>query len=383
MRIAFLGSRGIPANYGGLETFVEEISTRLVEKGHVIYVVCQSDRFYEDEYHNIKRVHVPRIFKTELTIPVIHSLIATIYFLLHHFNDIDIFFYVNAGGSIPAIIARTFGKKIIINTDGIEWKRMKKRKQFVPFFQKISFSFAEKILYFLESLSCMISHITIADSQAIKSYLKEKHNAKHVHYIPYGARILLNDTTIEHENKILKKYNLKPDEYYLTVARIVAENNIDMEIEGFKNSNSKRKLVIIGNFSQNDPYSQFLKQIKENDNNILFFDPIYDKEVIGVLRKNCYAYIHAYEVGGTNPSLLEQMLYNSPILTFNINFNKEVLKESGIYFDSFDNLSTKILELESNEYHNNENKELFRSNLNSYYNWKSVTDNYEKLLDVN
>ncbi|WP_370519914.1 glycosyltransferase, partial [Thermococcus sp. GR7] len=100
---------------------------------------------------------------------------------------------------------------------------------------------------------------------------------------------------------MLNKFGLKPEDYYLTVARIVAENNIHLEIEGFKKANSTKKLVIVGNFNKKDPYTKYLFELKGNAENVILLNPIYDKEVLGVLRKNCFAYIHAYEVGGTNP----------------------------------------------------------------------------------
>jgi glycosyltransferase involved in cell wall biosynthesis len=381
MNIAFLGTRGIPAKYGGLETFVEEISKRLSKKGYTIYVLCRSDRFFEDTYENVHRMHVPKFSKTHLTIPVIGDVLSTFYLLIKHFNEIDIYFYTNIGGAVPAVLLRILGKKVIINSDGVEWKRMRRRICYVPWYLKPIYNVAGNFLYFLEALSCIISTVTIADSIAIKKYLEEKHHAKHVFHVAYGARELWSKKSDTEEKDILKKYNITTNDYYLTVSRIVAENHIDMEIEGFKKTKSKKKLVLVGNFESKDQYTQYLKKIKGNDDNILLLDPIYDQEVLGILRKHCYAYIHSYEVGGTNPSLLEQMMFEKPILSYDVPFNKEVLKEGGIYFTDSSSLSKKINQLESTKIEKNEKANVFKKRINERYNWEKITDEYLELFN--
>jgi len=159
-----------------------------------------------------------------------------------------------------------------------------------------------------------LSNVVIADSREIKAYLEKSYNAKDVVYIPYGTRELLNsDIQAEREQEVLESFDLSSGEYYLTVGRVVAENNIHKEIEGFKMAKSSKKIAIVGNFNEKDKYTGYLIKLRNNNPRIMFLNPIFDKEVLGILRKNCYAYIHAYEVGGTNPSLLEQMLFGRPI----------------------------------------------------------------------
>ncbi|NJD98905.1 glycosyltransferase family 1 protein [Thermococcus sp. LS1] len=381
MRIAFIGSRGIPAKYGGNETFVEEISKRLMEKGFQIYVTSESNRFFEDGYNGIIRVHVPSIQGKSVTIPSVNDVIATTYLLLRHSKDIDVVYYVAPDGALSAIIAKLFKKKVVINPDGIEWKRLIKRSHYIPFYMIPLYLTTMVYMYLMEYLSCKLPEITIADSGGIKDHLERTHKVENVVYIAYGARELLPPKfSKKEEMEILDKFGLKPREYYLTVARIVAENNIHLEIEGFKKANSTKKLVIVGNFNKKDPYTKYLFKLKEDDENIILLNPIYDKEVLGVLRKNCFAYIHAYEVGGTNPSLLEQMLFKRPILAYDVPFNKEVLQEGGIYFKDAEDLANKMEMLERGGFDLRLIKKTQIRRIKRQYNWEKVAKEYERLF---
>ncbi|WP_457754637.1 DUF1972 domain-containing protein [Thermococcus sp.] len=381
MNIAFIGSRGIPAKYGGNETFVEEISKRLIKKGFQIYVTSESNRFFEDEYNGIIRVHVPSIQGKSVTMPSVNDVVATTYLLLKHSKDIDIVYYVAPDGALSAIIAKLFKKKVIINPDGIEWKRLIKRSHFIPFYMISLYIITMVYMYLMEYLSCKLPEITIADSIGIKDYLKKTHKVENVVYIAYGARELLPPRFSKKEEiEILNKFGLKPREYYLTVARIIAENNIHLEIEGFKKANSTKKLVIVGNFNKKDAYTKYLFKLRENNENIILLNPIYDKEVLGVLRKNCFAYIHAYEVGGTNPSLLEQMLFKRPILAYDVPFNKEVLEEGGIYFKDAKDLANKMEMLEGGEFDLRLIKKIQIKRIKRQYNWEKVTREYERVF---
>ena len=383
MRIAFIGARGIPARYGGNETFVEEISKKLIERGFQVYVTTESNKFFEDVYNGIIRIHVPSIEGKSVTIPSVNDLVATIYILLKHSNDTDVVYYVAPDGALSAIIAKLFKKKIVINPDGIEWKRLIKRSHYAPFYMLPLYYIIMIYMYLMEYLSCKLPEITVADSIGIKEHLERTHKARNVVYIPYGARELLpSKISKKEEMKILDRFGLESNEYYLTVARIVAENNIHLEIEGFKKANSTKKLVIVGNFNRKDLYTKYLLKLKRDDENITLMNPIYEKEVLGVLRKNCFAYIHAYEVGGTNPSLLEQMIFKRPILAYDVPFNREVLQEGGIYFKDAEDLARKMMMLERGEFDLKLIKKTQIKRIKRQYNWEKVAEQYERLFKV-
>lgn len=379
LKIALVGSRGIPARYGGNESATEELARKLTGMGFQVYVTCESSRFFKDEYDGITRIGTPSIQGKTLTIPTVNDLASTFHLLLRcpGINLICYGFDVGLGALAPKL----FGKKIIMNTDGIEWRRLIIRRKFLPAGWKLISILGSWYLKWLEWSAVKLSHVVIADSRAIKYYLEETYQAKNVVFIPYGARELLNSNiSPEKENDVLSRFGLSCGEYYLTVARIVAENNIDKEIKGFQKSRPGNKLAIVGNFNEKDGYSKYLFSLRNNNASIVFLDPIYDKETLGILRKNCFAYIHAYELGGTNPSLLEQMLFRKPILAYDVPFNREVLQDGGIYFKLEDELAERIRRLEAGEFDVQKMGEWQERRLKEEYNWEAVSEQYAKLF---
>jgi len=342
IKIALIGTRGIPPKYGGAETFVYELSKRL-KNYFDVYVTCETDHFGIDESEGIKRVHIWAKHTPILTIPVIYDIIETLYLL--KIRDLKIFYYVPVDGAIAGIIAKLAGRKILVNTDGLEWKRLFIRMKFAPWYMKPLY-FLTGIMFFIsEFLACKIPDITVADSIAIKKYLEYKWRPRRVEYVAYGVRNLpAVDEQIKQE--ILKQHNLEPYDYYLTIGRIVAENGIHVEIEAVKRSRTSKKLVIVGPIDPRDPYVRYLFKLRGRDKRIVFTGGIYDPRTLYVLRKNCFAYIHPYEVGGTNPSLLEQLQFNKPIIAYDMPFHREVLRDRGIYFRSREELKEIIEELE-------------------------------------
>jgi glycosyltransferase involved in cell wall biosynthesis len=380
LKIAFVGSRGIPAKYGGAETFAEEISQKLIKLGFEVYVTCNSHRFHKDVYNGVIRIHTPSIQGKTLTVPTINEILSAFHLLLRC-PTINLVYYATSYAVLAAVIPRLLGKKVIINTDGIEWKRLAIRRQYFSPGWKFISVLASWYLKLMERLAVKLSNAVIADSREIKAYLEESYNAKNVVYIPYGARELHNsDIRAEREQEVLKSFALSSGEYYLTVGRIVAENNIHKEIEGFKGAKSDKKFAIVGNFNNKDKYTGYLIKLRDNNPRIMFLNPIYDKEVLGILRKNCYAYIHAYEVGGTSPSLVEQMLFRKPILEYDVPFNREVLQDGGVYFRLEDELAECIKKLEAGEFDVQKMGEWQSKRIKEEYNWDSVAEKYKSLF---
>ena len=378
-KIAFGGSRGRPASYGGFESHIEEVSQRLINMGFRIYVTCESNRFHQDTYSGIIRVHSPAIQGRIITVPTLNDFLA-VFHLLIRFPDIDLI--QCPFDAIPAVaILRLFGKKTVACTGGIEWKRpIIRREYFSPGWKLISIP-GSWYLKFAEWLAVKLSHVVIADSRAIKDYLEKTYQAKNVVFISYGARELLNsDIAPEKEDEVLARFGLSRGEYYLNVARIVAENNIDKEIIGFQKSGSAKKLVIVGNFNEKDGYTKYLFKLRNNNASMVFLDPVYDKETLGILRKNCFAYIHAHELGGTSPSLLEQMLFRKPILEYDVPFNREVLQDGGIYFKLEDELAGCIRKLEAGEFDVQKMSKWQNKRINEEYNWDNVAGQYGALF---
>jgi glycosyltransferase involved in cell wall biosynthesis len=375
-KIALIGARGIPTSYGGCETFAEELSQRLTLMGFEIYVTCNSRKYYTDKYNNVIRIHTPSIEGKTLTVPTINEVFHTFH-LLTKYPKVNVIYYMLSYGALVAIVPKLLGKKIIICTDGIEWKRPLIRQPYFSPGWKLVALLTSWHLRLMEWMSVKVANIVIADSRAIKAYLEDKYKATNVVYISYGARELLNsDVTSREEDEILHSCGFSAGEYYLTVARIVAENNIHLGIEGFKRSKSKKKLVIVGNFNQNDGYTQHLIELKERNPNIVFLDSIYDKVKLGVLRKNCFGYIHAYQSGGTNPSLLEQMVFKKPIMAFDIDFHRDVLQGGGIFFRDDAGLASAIDMLEEGNIDLKEMGGWQTRRIEEEYNWDYVATKY-------
>jgi len=380
-KVALIGARGIPAAYGGGEAFVEELSHKLTQMGFEVYVTCNSYRFHRDEYNGVIRIHAPSIHGKTLTVPTVNELFHTFHLLIRC-PKVRIMYYIVPYGALVAVIPKLLGKKIIICTDGIEWKRPLIRQPYFSLGWKLVAVLTSWHLRLVEWLAVKVSHVVIADSRAIKDYLEESYKAKNVVYSSYGARQLLNsDIPAKEERQVLQGFGLSTGGYYLNVARIVAENNIHMEIEGFKRSRSEKKLVIIGNFNEKDRYTQYLFKLSNSNKRIVLLSAIYDKKVLGILRKNCYAYIHAYEAGGTNPSLLEQMLFGRPIIANDVPYHREILQGGGIYFQDEDGLAGAIEMLERGEIDLKTMAEWQIRRIAEEYNWDNVAKNYALLFN--
>jgi len=376
LKIAFVGSRGIPAKYGGAETFVEEISQRLVKLGFNVFVTCQTRQFGEDIYKGVIRVHIPSFQGKTFTIPLMNDILATLYLLRKH-PDIDIIYYVTPHSSPAAMLPKMLGKKIIVNTDGIEWLRPLVRMKFYPRYLKLVFIATYILLRLTEILAVRLSDVVIADARSIKSHLMRNYKTDKAIFISYGTRELFKrPVTPGEEHKILKKFGLEPRTYYLTVGRIVPENGIHEEIIGFRKSGSRKKLVIVGNFNYKDSYTKYLVKLRNSDPNIIFKDAIYDKLKLGVIRKNCFAYIHPYKVGGTNPSLIEQLQFGSIVIARNLPFHREILGDYGFYFRDENELAMRIREVEKFESNLNEIRKALTNRICKEYSWETIVAKY-------
>jgi len=372
-KVALIGSRGIPPKYGGAETFVYELSKRL-KKHFDVYVACESDHFGVDECEGIKRVHIWAKQTPTITIPIIYDIIATLY-LLRKAKDVRLFYYIAPDGAYAALIAKLAGRKTIVNTDGIEWKRLLVRMKFTPPHLKPIYLLTACALFIAEFLACRVPDVTIADSLAIKEYLEHRWRPRKLEYVAYGAR-KLPQVSEEKQLKILEKLGLERYKYYLTIGRLVAENGTHLEIEAFKKVKTSNKLVIVGPLNPQDPYAKHLIQLKGEDPRILFLGGIYDPETVHTLRANSKAYIHPYTVGGTNPSLLEQMLYNRPIVAYDVPFHREILREKGYYFKTAYELAQILNMIEAENITLN-----FMPNL-AVFSWNFITQRYKKILKM-
>ena len=357
-KIAIIGTRGIPNHYGGFEQFAESLSVFLANKGHEVIVYNSENHPYKKtDYKGVKIIHKK---DPEKRIGTVGQFFYDLYCILDtRKRNLDII--LQLGYTSSSIWSFLFPKKpiIVTNMDGLEWKRTK--------FSLI----VQKFLLFAEKKAVKKSTHLVSDSKGIQNYINTKYNVKST-YIAYGTDIL-NKANVS----LIENFELVKKEYDLLIARIEPENNIKMVIEGYLLSKSKKKLIVVGDYTINtfgkSLYAEYAKNPK-----IKFLGSIYDKEVINNLRYYCNIYFHGHSVGGTNPSLLEAMGCSCLILAHKNQFNSSVLEKDAYYFDSAVSLSKlidttfakdEILKVNSN-----------LEKIRNYYNSTNINNLYETLF---
>jgi glycosyltransferase involved in cell wall biosynthesis len=357
MRISIIGSRGIPARYGGFETFAEEISILLTRKGINVVVQCDKSENPISHYNGVS-LYYSSATKSQNPFKYYYE------GLRWGLRNSDIILVTGSGGAIFYFLKRPAGKVIITNTDGIESKRSK-------------WSFAHRIfLKFSEMIAVWKSDYIIADSLSIKNYLINSYGKlEHkIRVIEYGSYI-----NVTPDISVLGNFNLKSFSYYLIVCRIEPENNLSMIIDGYISSLSEFPLVIVGNLTN----KRYVKGLitRYSSNNVRFLDGIYDKDELRSLRYFCKAYLHGHSIGGTNPSLLEAMGNKNLIICHDNQFNREVTADAQSYFSNSEQCAEII---RKTDVMNEHEIEVFRqSSINriiSYYNWDNILNKYLQLF---
>ena len=361
MKIAIIGSRGYPYIYSGYETFVKELVERLVNKDVSITVYCHRNLFSErpTSINGIKLIYVPTIESKSLS-QLIHSFLSTIHAC---FTGIDILLYVNSANGPFGLIPKLFGKKTLINVDGVEWKRPKWK------------GLGARYFYFSSKIACKLFDVIITDAEEMrKIYLNEFNCDSKV--IAYGANIK------ESQNQsLIEKYFLEKWQYYLIVGRLIPDNNSDLIINEFIKSNSTKKLVVVGDVPYKDKYAENVKTI--DDERLIFTGYITDQELLAELYHNCYIYFHGHEFGGTNPTLLKALAYGAPIFSLDTTFNREVLLNGkhGLFFNKEEgNLTTLLNSIEKKDEVLSELRLISRDRIKSNYTWEKITEQYCQLF---
>lgn len=377
--IFIIGSKGIPANYGGFETFVDELVTRKKDKNIRYHVACMNSKEKDFTYNGARcfNVDVPNIGPAKAVYYDIKALSDIIKYIKKEHIQGGIV-YVLACRIGPFIghykkILKKLNFDLYVNPDGHEWKRAKWN-----FLIKKYWKLSEKL---------MVKHadLLICDSVNIEKYIKEdykKYNPKTT-FIAYGADTskssLKNNST--KLNDWYKKFDIKNNEYYLIVGRFVPENNYEKVIKEFMKSKSKKDLVIITNIEKNKFYEQLKENTNfENDKRIKFVGTVYDKDLIKKIRENAYGYFHGHEVGGTNPSLLEALASTKLNLLLDVGFNKEVGQDGAIYWTKEEGNLAKIInkadKLTEKEINDLSKKAIAR--IENNYSWDYIVNEYEK-----
>ena len=359
MRIAILGTRGIPGSYGGFETFAEHLSTRLAARGHEVTVYCRAHYVSprQLEYHGVKLKILPTI-RHKYFDTVVHTFLSAIHAISGRYDAVLICNCANAP-FIP--ILRLTGTPVAINVDGLEHKRKKWG------------GLARRYYRFAEYLSTLLPNEMVTDAQVIQDYYLTRHNAAST-MIAYGSEVERRPN-----RDVVRKWRVEPNRYVLYVSRLEPENNAHLVIEAFKKVRTAYRLLIVGDAPYAEQYINSLKASARGDKRIIFTGFVFGQDY-RALQQNAYCYIHATEVGGTHPALLEAMGYGNCVLTLATPENMEVVGEAGVpYIDAFD-LAEKLKRVLRDGSLVQAYRHRAQQRIQKHYDWETVVDQYEQLF---
>ena len=359
MRIAILGTRGIPASYGGFETFAEHLSTRLVARGHEVTVYCRAHYVSprQLEYHGVRLKVLPTI-RHKYFDTVVHAFLSAMHAVPSRF---DAALICNAANAPFVSILRCTGTPVAINVDGLEHKRKKWNW------------LARKYYVLAERLSTILPNVTVTDARVIQDYYATRYHARST-MIAYGAEVERKP-----DRAVVRRWRVEPNRYVLYVSRLEPENNARMVIEAFKKVRTAYRLLVVGDAPYAHEYIQDLKERARGDRRIIFTGFVFGQDY-RALQQNAYCYVHATEVGGTHPALLEAMGYGNCVLTLATPENIEAVGDAGIpYADELD-LTQKLQRVlrDGSLVHSYRNRAQLRVQQN--YDWEHVVDQYEQLF---
>lgn len=357
MKIAILGTRGVPNNHGGFEQFAEYFSVYLAQKGHEVYVYNSHDHPYQDK--TFKGVNLVHCYDPESKVGTAGQFVYDLNCILDsRKRNFDVI--LQLGYTSNSIWHWLLPKKpvIITNMDGMEWKRSKYSAK------------VRRFLKYAEKLAVKSSDFLISDSIGIQDYISSKYN-RDSEFIAYGATVFNNPN-----KAVLSKYNVEKNKYSILIARLEPENNIATIAEGYHKSKTSHNLIIFG--SLND-FGKNLQNKYIIDKRIQFVGANYNQEELNNLRYFSRYYFHGHSVGGTNPSLLEAMASNTLIIANNNIFNKSILEENAHYFDNVDDVCSVIdkdILFSQKETYATKNTE----KIENLYSWEIINKAYEDYI---
>jgi glycosyltransferase involved in cell wall biosynthesis len=360
IRLAILGTRGIPARYGGFETFAEEISVRLVEGGVAVTVYCEaSDGHQPASYNGVQLVHVPALRFGPLT-----TVLFDLRCLWHARKDFHTVYMLGYGAAPFCFLPRLWGSRVWLNVDGIEWARAKWG------------TVARLYFKMMEAFSMLTPTRVIADAQAIRDHLLQRHAARTpISVIAYGAPLV----TATPDASVLAEWSLEPQRYYLVVCRLEPENHVLEMLKGFRASSSGRTLIVVGNDRSRTRYVEDLAAV--TDERIRLIGTIYDRSKLQALRYHAFAYCHGHSVGGTNPSLLEGLGCGNAVIAHDNPYNREVARDAALFFKTPPDFAEQVNTLEHSEEERAAMRRRAVAILASDYTWDRIAKQYLLLLN--
>ena len=364
LRIAIIGSRGIPAAYGGFETFAQELAPRLVERGYDVTVYCRKGYTLDDtlrEYRGVRLRHTPAVRMR--TIEQLSHEASSIFDSLR--RRVDLYYFLGYRGAPFYIPLRATRRVVVVNTDGLEWKRRK--------WNRLGRSY-------LKLAEWLAAHVAadelVSDAQAIADHFMRAHGRAST-YITNGAHPL---TDADLDSGVLDRYGVEGGGYYLVACRIEPENNVDLIVREFVAAGSDRELIVAGGMNYETPFWQALQQVAVG-HRVRFLGPVYGPMEIESLHLGAYAYLHGHEVGGTNPALLKAMGAGNLPIALETVFNMENAAETGRYWSKESgSLAAQIRWADANPDAVAALGRDARERIRTYYSWESVADAHDRFF---
>lgn len=383
--VYIVGSKGIPAQYGGFETFVDKLTEKQTDSQIRYHVASLRNNSELSKYHDRFEYNGADVFSIDVpNLGPAKAIVYDIKALKFAINDAKEqgyqrpIFYVLASRIGPFIgqlkrEIRRMGGVLYLNPDGHEWKRAKWSKPVRTYWK-----YSEKY---------MVKHadLVIADNPIIEDYIRNEYQQYKptTTYIAYGTDV--TPSSLDHDDAKVRdwyeKFGIEENNYYLIVGRFVPENNYETMIREFMKSNSHKDLVVITNVEHNAFYQQLIEKTHfDSDKRIKFAGTMYDQDLLKYIRENAFAYFHGHEVGGTNPSLLEAMATTQLNLLVDVGFNRAVAGDSAIYWNkNSGDLAQVINQADSLKQDELDNKQkLARKRVKEMFSWEIIVDKYER-----
>ena len=354
MRIAILGTRGVPANYGGFETFAEQLGKRLAARGHDVTVYGRDSSVPKGtrSYLGMRVVRLPapraKYFET-----VIHTLFAALHALTEHYDIV----YVCNSANVPAVmLLRLFGKRVVLNVDGLEWKRKKWSGIGRAYYRLCAWTAARLPVH------------VVTDALVIKAYYRDVYG-RQTDYFPYGT-----DLDPVADDGTLARLGLEPGRYVLYVSRLEPENNAHVVVEAYAKVRTDLPLAVVGDAPYSSEYIASLHAT--HDPRVKFLGAIYGSGY-KILRSHATAYVQATEVGGTHPALVEAMGFGNTILANEVPEHRETLGDAGLYYRGPDELAVQLQKVLDDRVLAEDLASRAHERARKMYGWDAITDSYE------
>lgn len=377
--VFIIGSRGLPAQYGGFETFVDQLVSHQVSPDIQYHVACLSnDQAYQHfDYKGVDcfTIKAPKLGPARV---IAYDMMAINYALkLIKKQGIEQPIFYVLGNTIGAFVApfarkiHKMGGKFYINPDGLEWKRAKWAKPIQAYLK-----YSEKIM-------TRYADLVISDNPGIESYIKEAYPWSKTTYIAYGTDLSPTSLTSQDRKvrEFYQKWQTQEKNYYLILGRFVPENNYETAIREFMASSTKRDLVIICN-QEGNPYFEELRARTgfDQDPRVKFVGTVYDQDLLKYIRKEAFAYIHGHEVGGTNPGLLEALAQTDLNLVLGVSFNQTVAKDTAQYWTKETGNLAHLIDQVDPLKDVSEWGQLAKANMKQNFTWEKIVGEYEELF---